>query len=295
MIWQYLYKYCQMKVKNGRGMEMRFKDLFLKLLVFGLVMFILFSQAYPNHRGLFNSSAFAQEINILFLHHSTGQVIWEGSVPDLIDQHNNTNGTSYYIEAQEFPKDYPYGWSNYPYDYWNIWVENAGEEPFMDEPTLEILTQNYQMIIWKHCFPVSDIEENSGGSDVSSDVKSIKNYQLQYSALKGKMHEFPETLFLVWTGAAQVRGATSKENAQRAQKFFKWVKEEWDQSGDNIFVWDFFELETEGGIYLKDQYAASSDDSHPNYDFAERVAPLLVQRIVDVIEGRGDEESITGE
>jgi hypothetical protein len=130
---------------------------------------------------------------------------------------------------------------------------------------------------------------------VIEDVKSIENYQLQYSALKEKIYEFPETLFIVWTGAAQVRGATTKENAQRAQKFFKWVKEEWDQPGDNIYIWDFFQLETEGGFYLKNQYAASSDDSHPNYEFAERVAPLLVQRIVDVIEGRGDEGSLTGE
>ena len=130
---------------------------------------------------------------------------------------------------------------------------------------------------------------------MSSDVKSIENYQLQYLALKKKMNEFPETLFIVWTGAAQVRGATTKENAQRAKKFFKWVKEEWDQPGDNVYIWDFFQLETEGGIYLKDQYAASNDDSHPNYDFAERVAPLLVQRIVDVIEGRGDEGILTGE
>ncbi|MBP8932850.1 MAG: hypothetical protein KBG67_00285 [Candidatus Atribacteria bacterium] len=234
-------------------------------------------------------------MNILFLHHSTGQVIWEGGVPDLIDQYNNLNDTSHFIDSLEFPKDYPYGWSNYPYDYWNIWVEHAGEEPYMDEPTLEILTRDYQMIIWKHCFPVSDIEEDSGEADVSSDVKSIENYQLQYLALKEKMNEFPETLFIIWTGAAQVRGATTKGNAQRAQKFFNWVKEEWDQPGDNIFIWDFFQLETEGGIYLKDQYAASNDDSHPNYQFAERVAPLFVQRIIAVLEGRGDEESLTGE
>ena len=53
---------------------------------------------------------------------------------------------------------------------------------------------------------MSDIEGNSGEADVSSDVKSIENYQLQYSALKEKIYEFPETLFIVWTGAAQVRG-----------------------------------------------------------------------------------------
>ncbi|NLJ49002.1 MAG: hypothetical protein GX428_05355 [Candidatus Atribacteria bacterium] len=155
---------------------MKFKDLYIKFLILGWLLFLLFSQIHPSNGNLMNASAFAQGINILFLHHSTGQVIWEGGVPDLIDRYNNLHGTSYFIEAQEFPKDSPYGWNNYPYDYWNIWVENAGEEPFMDEPTLEILTQDYQMIIWKHCFPVSDIEGNSGEADVSSDVKSIENY-----------------------------------------------------------------------------------------------------------------------
>lgn len=270
---------------------MRLRNLFFKIPALGLLVFLFLGFAWL----FLNASAFAQEVNILFLHHSTGQVIWEGGVPDLIDEYNEQNGTSYTIEAQDFPKDYPYGWSNYPYDYWNIWVNHAGNEPFMDEPTLEILTQDYQVIIWKHCFPVSDVEEDSGEADVSSDVKSIENYQLQYLALKEKMHEFPDTLFIVWTGAAQVRGATSQSQARRAQRFFTWVREEWDEPGDNIFIWDFRQLETEGGLYLKDRYAASSDDSHPNAEFAKRVAPLFVQRIVDVIEGRGDEGSLTGE
>ena len=32
-----------------------------------------------------------------------------------------------------FPKPNPYGWNNYPYDYYNIWVKNAGEELYMEE------------------------------------------------------------------------------------------------------------------------------------------------------------------
>jgi len=233
-------------------------------------------------------------VHILFLHHSTGGVIWEGGVSDWFDDYNATHGTKYQIEERAYP-DEPYAWENYPYDYWNLWVAHAGDRPFMKQDTLEMLTQHYDVIVWKHCFPVSDVEPDGGAPDVSSQVKTVENYQVQYEALKEKMHQFPDTPFLVWTGAAQVAGATNEANAQRARDFFDWVKSSWDERADNIYLWDFRELETEGGLYLLDRYAASSTDSHPNETFAARVAPLLAQRIVDAIEGRGDSGSLTGE
>ena len=73
------------------------------------------------------------------------------------------------------------------------------------------------------------------------------------------------------------------------------MKEDWDEPGDNILTWDFFELETEGGNFLLDQYSAGSGDSHPGAPFAQTVAPLFAQRIIDVIEGRGDSGTLTGE
>jgi hypothetical protein len=73
-----------------------------------------------------------------------------------------------------------------------------------------------------------------------------------------------------------------------------WLIEEWDEPGDNIFVWDFWELETKGGLYLRDEYAVGPSDSHPTSDFAQEVAPMFAQRIVDVLEGRGDSGSLTG-
>ena len=36
-----------------------------------------------------------------------------------------------------FPKASPYGWHNYPYDYYDIWVKHAGNEPYMEEPSME--------------------------------------------------------------------------------------------------------------------------------------------------------------
>ncbi len=231
--------------------------------------------------------------SIIFLHHSTGGVIWGGGVSDLIESYNASNSTDYEITEQDFPKTEPYGWTNYPYDYWNIWVNHAGDSPYMEEPTLEILTQDYDVIIWKHCYPVTRIKPDKGNPSIDSDKRRIENYKLQYDALKRKMHEFSDTKFIVWTGAAQVSG--DPEQMQHAREFFEWVKNGWDEEGDNIFLWDFFELETEGDDYLKVEYAASPSDHHPNGAFAEMVAPYFTQRIVDVIEGRGDIASLTGQ
>jgi hypothetical protein len=234
-------------------------------------------------------------MKILFLHHSTGKIIWEAGVEGWLKWYNNNNNDEYRIEELAFPSKSPYGWKNYPYDYWNIWVSHAGPEGFMKNPTLEILTGRYRVIIFKHCFPVSNIVPCAGKSSVDSDVKCIDNYKLQYRALREKLLSFPECKFLVWTGAALVRGATDRASAERAREFFGWVRDEWDQPGDNIFIWDFFELETEGGLYLKDEYACSSTDSHPSRKFAERIMLFFCNRLVDVIEGRGDSASVTGQ
>ena len=92
-----------------------------------------------------------------------------------------------------------------------------------------------------------------------------------------------------------MEGSTNPDDAGRAEQFFDWVRETWDEPGDNIYLWDFWELETEGGIYLLDEYAAGPTDSHPNAKFSGTVAPYFGQRIVDVIQGNGNTGSITGE
>jgi hypothetical protein len=251
-----------------------------------------------------------KEFRILFLHHSTGDAIFEGGrkslsilghkigekcdVPKWFDEYNKAKGTSYQITQQYFPNAKPYGWKNYPYDYYTIWVKHAGNKPYMEEPTLEILTKKYNMIIFKHCFPVGDILEDINNPDIDSPERRTENYKLQYQALKQKLLEFPNTKFLVWTGAARGESETNPANAARAKSFFEWVRNEWDTPNDNIFLFDFENLETENGLYLKKEYSSSSGDSHPGKAFAKRVAPLFCQRIVDVIENNGSKTMLTG-
>ena len=216
---------------------------------------------------------------IVFLHHSTGGVVWDNGVPEWFTAYNAANGTNYAIEDRWYPQG-----GNDPYDYWNVWVNHAGNDPYLGDDTLEILTQTYDAIAWKHCYPVSEIEADAGTPDISSTERRQENYRLQYEALKAKMRSFPTKTFIVWTGAVHVQSNLSPEQAGRMRNFTDWVRNVWDEPGDNIFVWDFYELETEGGLYLRDEYSAGEGDSHPNAAFGARVAPLFGQAIVDAID-----------
>jgi len=253
----------------------------------------------------------ADSVKILFLHHSTGYNIWKGdtktlevkgikigedyAVPKWFKAYNKSKATSYTITEQNFPKMEPYGWENYPYDYYNIWVKNAGDKAYMNEPTLEMLTKDYNVIVFKHCYPVSGLISDSVNADINSSKKTIENYKLQYMALKQKMLQFSETKFIVWTGAVMVKSRLSESNAKLAKSFTDWLRTSWDTENDNIFLWDFYELETGGDLYLKPEYATSPDNSHPNEKFAQKVAPFFCQRIVDVIETNGSKTLLTGE
>lgn len=252
---------------------------------------------------------------ILFLHHSTGGTIWEAGLPQFFRAWNAAHGTRYAITEMTYPRANGghtwldrmlptrvfrrlvhdrYPWDNYPYDYWNLWVGHTGPARDRQELNLDELAASHDVIVFKHCFPVSRVLPDDGTPSTASPKRTLANYRLQYEALKTRLHQFPRTTFIVWTGPALTQASTTSEEAERARQFATWVKETWDEKGDNIFVWDFRELETEGGLYLKPGHAHGPTNAHPSRAFAAKAAPLLGRRIVDVIEGRGDGSSLIG-
>ena len=271
-----------------------------------------------NVPGCKNSSENEKDAtNIIYLHHSTGKIVWQGKestikklvperfekyIPELtkpaivkyLKDYNKENGTSYQITAREFPAKSPYGWKNYPYDYYNIWVKHGNQDFYKEEPTMNILTEKYDVVVFKHCFPVSHMIKDSLPNNPASEAKSLGNYKVQYQLLKEKMNSYPNTRFLLWTGPALLEKHTNKSEAAITNEFYEWVKNEWDAPDDNIFLWDFRELETEGGLFLKTEFARNSNDSHPNIEFGERAAELFVQRLIDVIRNNGIKTDLTG-
>lgn len=109
-----------------------------------LLLSVLLLMGYSNSAGC--EESMGKYISIIYLHHSTGNGIWRGGVPQWLNEYNSDNGANYRIIEKAFPSGNPYKWKNYPFDYWNIWVKNAGYKPYMEEPTLETLTQLFDVI-----------------------------------------------------------------------------------------------------------------------------------------------------
>lgn len=239
------------------------------------------------------SAHFAFSQNVIFLHHSTGNNVFkEGNVPGLIDSYNKTYGKSLNVTERSYPDD-PWPWSNYPYDYWKLWIDGSCNP---DNPRIECiksLAGKYDMIIFKHCFPGAGIKPNTGKPDITSDVKSLENYKEQYRALRSLFDSYPGTKFMVWTLAPLHRLATTPEDAVRAREFAVWVKKEWlkedKKAHPNIYIFDFFSLVAElkakpsdGVRYcLKYDYERdhSSSDSHPNLAANQYAGPLFAKAI----------------
>lgn len=261
---------------------------------------VLFFSTVCSIIGLCGYSVAADTDEVIFLHHSTGSgVYYQGEVSNWISDYNTDNGTAYRITARPYPNE-PYDWENYPYDYWNLWVNGACDSGQSGIACLDTLMNTYNVIIYKHCFPGAAVQPDTGSPDIRSSRKSLENYKLQYRALRSMMAGYPDTKFIVWTLAPLHRDATNPDEALRAKAFVDWVRDDFlRENGEvpsNIFVFDFWGIVAEsdespenGAVNcLKYDYekSHSDSDSHPN-EAANRVAgPLLAKFIVDVIEGR---------
>ena len=242
--------------------------------------------------------ALAADEEILFLHHSTGRNVYnEGDVPEWISDYNDANGTNYQIQERSYPTG-SYSWSNYPYDYWNLWINGACDSGDPDIECLDSMAADYDVIIFKHCFPGSDIVAGTGTGFVDSSTKTLENYKLQYRALRDLMDTFTDTIFIVWTLPPRHRLATNADNAARAAQFVNWVKNNFltedGQAHPNIFIFDFWGIVAEqnpdpanGEVNrLKYDYerSHSSSDSHPNTLANETAGPIFAERIVNAIQ-----------
>lgn len=239
----------------------------------------------------------AQTGKAIFLHHSTGNGVYtKGSVKNWISSFNTQNHTNFSVTEISYP-DTPYPWSNYPYDYWKLWINGSCDNTQEKIQCLDKFCQDYEMIIFKHCYPGAHIEKDYNNGSVSSPERTLNNYKLQYRALLQLIDQHPSNKFMVWTLVPLHRNATDAEEAQRASEFVDWVKNSWlkedGKEHPNVFIFDFFSLAAElnenpdsGMQYcLKYVYETNHDDadSHPNLLANQTTGPMFAAEIVKVL------------
>jgi hypothetical protein len=148
--------------------------------------------------------------------------------------------------------------------------------------------KQYPVVIIKSCFPSSQIESIS--SDAQNDrKKTVEGYKMLWRTMISDFAKKPDNFFVLWTNAPLARNATTLESAKYSDMFCRWAKDTLaaglDQTfgafPENVHVFDFFHLLAgEDGI-LRDSFAKSLKDSHPNSAATEFAAPVFVKEVFD--------------
>lgn len=217
-------------------------------------------------KGPANFTAKGGDHSVLFVHRSTGKIIWNGGVETEYKALRAGDSISELAGPLE-----RYG--DDPSDYKEAWI---------DGDKLDKISED--VVVFKNCYT----------SDPTHDLAGRKEI---YTALKKRFTEsYPNKTFIAWTVPPMTSAEFTKFKGKAGDSilFYEWMLKEWDEPGDNIFVFDYRVLALRGRERFADSDAESAQDSHPSESFAEKIAPCLARRIADVANGEGDSTSRAG-
>jgi hypothetical protein len=149
---------------------------------------------------------------------------------------------------------------------------NIFAQPLHDPPdnTFSHLMQ-YDVIAFKSCFPVSDIQSDD----------QLTEYKSYYLSIRDRMDQYPDKIFIVLTPPPQVAAYTETEAAARARAFANWLaSDEYLGGHPNVFTFDLFDLLADPSInVLRADYQADKYDAHPNELANQTIGPLFADFI----------------
>jgi hypothetical protein len=235
-----------------------------------------------------NKPAVAQEmpVRVLFMHHSTGGgLIWEGNLRDLLanrgyelwdhgyNEEGLVDGSGQWLGINwDVPGDNtdPDGW-------YHIFGQTITDPP---DNTLSHML-DYDVILFKSCFPASDIDSE----------ERFEEYRRYYLAIRDVMDQHSDKLFIPFTTPPLVPNSTSPENAARARRWADFLtSDEYLQGHPNVYVFDFFTYLADENNTLRAEYRVDEWDSHPNtlanQTVAEILADFVGQAVLDFIPDR---------
>ncbi len=238
---------------------MRTKTIILPVLL--LVSAILITAAVPLPRAqspaplpqTADSNPPLDIVKLIFIHHSTGEN-W------LTDGYGNLGETL--AENNYFVSDTNYGWGpNGIGDRTNIpdWLEwfrsdstgtyfqalvNESGQHADNTRTLADPGGENQIILFKSCFPNSDLEGNPQDDPTPEGWLSVGHAKYVYNQILDFFKDHPDKLFIVITAPP----LSDSTNASNARAFNQWLVNDWLLENDypyhNVAVFDFYNVLT---------------------------------------------------
>jgi hypothetical protein len=214
---------------------------------------------------------------IIFLHHSTGaNLIAQGDVRqrltdlgyEFYDHGYNDDGL---VLADGTPagRDFDVPDDNTdPDGFAAIFAQPLHDPP---DNTFSHL-MGYDVIAFKSCFPVSNIESD----------EQLADYKSYYLSIRDRMDEYPDKIFVVVTPPPEIPADTNSEAAARARAFTDWLaSDEYLGGHPNVFTFNFFDLLADPSTtMLQTDYQADENDAHPN-ELANRIIGPLFADFID--------------
>ncbi len=244
-------------------------------IAWGLALFtLIIGSAAQGAQSATPTAKLAQPLRIIFMHHSTGQgLIDQGGVREAFTKlgyqfwdhgYNEEGLTDASGEKPGVNWDMPD--DNTDPDGWQTIFAQRVTKPASN--TLSHMLE-YDVIIFKSCFPASDIQDDD----------QFENYRKYYLSIRDVIDKYPGKLFIAFTTPPLVPDSTSPEAAARARRWAEYLtSSEYLDGHPNIFVFDFFSQLADQDDYLQAKYRGEDPaDSHPNELANQTVGPVFVE------------------
>lgn len=223
----------------------------MRRIIFRAVTGFVFAACFVLLAGCVLAAKPGANKKVFFIHHSTGQIYWDGGMKEALKSHGYTGQAPWWDGGTD------------PGDFYSLFSDYNSWNTFGDA----------DIIIFKSCYPASDIESKA----------QLNQYKTWYKELFAIYKNHPNKLFVPMSTPPLPKAMTNAKEAKRAIEFDTWLagkylaKYKAGYSRNNLLPYRLHkELMNKKG-YLAGKYVADPYDGHPNAKAGKRVGNTIVK------------------
>lgn len=208
----------------------------------------------------------SKALSMVWLHHSTGDVLLEGGLLDALRAdgvvfHDINYGEAvvdgYVIGDHTDIPDWPKTFNTPSYfEVVKKWERTDGQ---------------HDIVMFKSCYPNSNIKSG----------EMLEQYKQHFNALLPAFRAHPDILFIGMSTPPLVKADTTPEAAKLAREWSRWLLNEYAHDVKNVKIFDLFDAlaiaaDKQDANTLVPQFSSGRTDSHPSPEGARAVTRLFI-------------------